>query len=47
LNELLFDAEEALLGVHAQKPATPEPQLTLDVEEVAGALRTLRHAVGV
>lgn len=47
LNELLFDAEEALLGVRTQKPATPEPQLALDIEEVAGAIRSWRQSIGV
>jgi len=46
LNALLFDAEEALLGVH-KKPATSRSQLSLATEEVAGAIKALREAVGV
>ena len=46
LNALLFDAEEALLGMH-KKPATTPSQLSLATEEVAGAIRALREAAGV
>ncbi|HMC56867.1 MAG TPA: tetratricopeptide repeat protein [Gemmatimonadaceae bacterium] len=47
LNALLFDAEEALLGVEKKRATSRPPQLGLETEEVAGAIRALREAVGV
>lgn len=48
INEYLFQAEEALLGLDARTLATRPPvQIPLDLTEVADAIRDLKHAAGV
>lgn len=47
-NQALFDAEEALLGVELVKPRRPQPaELSLDLQEVAGAIQRMRESAGV
>jgi tetratricopeptide (TPR) repeat protein len=48
LNQFLFEAEEALLQLETTKPPVRvQTTLSLDVEEVANAIRALRESVGV
>lgn len=47
-NQFLFEAEEALFELETPKPPRRVPgELSLDVEEVASAIRELRESVGV
>lgn len=47
-NQALFDAEEALLGVAKATTRKQAPaELSLDVQEVAGAIQRLRESAGV
>jgi tetratricopeptide (TPR) repeat protein len=47
INQLLFEAEEALRQVETQKPLREvEPTVSLDVAEVAQAIRQLRETAG-
>jgi tetratricopeptide (TPR) repeat protein len=48
LSQYLFEAEEALFQLETSSPAQPlQPKLSLEVEEVANAIRELRESVGV
>lgn len=48
INQLLFDADAALRGIDTQRPSREvEVSASLDVAEVADAIRQLREAAGV
>jgi tetratricopeptide (TPR) repeat protein len=47
LNQFFFEAEEALLQLQAPKSTSPPKMVSLDVEEVAEAIRELRESVDV
>lgn len=45
-HQFLFEAEEALLGIHTPTPPREAPsELSLDVQQVAGAIREMRQSV--